>query len=287
MKQTHQRRDRRDPQPRRMRLTERDAETILAVYNYRVLTLDQIHKLIFRDIQDTRWVQRSLARLYHHKLLARVFLPVITGSSPTMYVLDRKGVELLHTHFGLEDLKWYPSSKTLKTMFLEHTIAINDFRISVTKACALHGYKLRAWVTESEVKAHIDRVTVRSKRGTSRKIPIVPDSYFILDTPKGRAHFFLELDRSTMPSKSFRSKVAGFIEYYKSGAYERQYKTKSLSVLTVTTSQRRLNNLKRVTEDEGGKDWFLFGVLDELTPEVVLTSPIWKPASQDNLVSLI
>src|SRR5260221_559309 len=138
MKQTHQRRDRRDPQPRRMRLTERDADTILAVYNYRVLTLDQIHKLILKNIKEKRGVQRSLARLYQHKFLARVFLPVITGSSPTMYVLDRKGVELLHTHFGLEDLKWYPSSKTLKPMFLEHTIAINAFRISVTKPCVLH-----------------------------------------------------------------------------------------------------------------------------------------------------
>ncbi len=232
-------------------------------------------------------MQRSLARLYHHKFLARVFLPVITGSSPTMYVLDIKGVELLRSDFGLENLKWYPSSKTLKGTFLDHTTAINDFRISITSACEAPGYKLREWVTENSVKAHIEHVTVRGKSGRSREIPIVPDSYFILDTPRGRAHFFLELDRGTMTTKSFRSKVEGFIEYYASGAYERQYKTQSLSILTVKTSQKRLNNLKRVTEAAGGKDWILFGALDELTPDVVLTSPVWKPASQDNLVSLI
>src|SRR5258708_3834862 len=287
MKKTKRRRDRRDPHPRRMRLTERDKQIILAVYEYRVLTLDQLHKLIFRNITDTRLVQRSLARLYHHKFLARVFLPVLAGSSPTMYVLDKKGAELLRSDFGLEDLNWYPSSKTLKTTFLDHTTAINDFRISITSACDAPGYQLQEWVTENSVKAHIDHVTVRGKSGKTREIPIVPDSYFIVDTPRGRAHFFLELDRGTMTTKSFRSKIEGFLEYYASGAYERHYQTQSLTILTVTTTQKRLNNLKRVTEAAGGTDWFLFGVLDELTSDVVLTSPLWKPATQDKLVALI
>jgi len=50
-------------------------------------------------------------------------------------------------------------------------------------------------------------------------------------------------------------------------------------VLTVTTGEKRLDNLRRLTEEAEGKVKFWFTTFDQLTPETVLTAPIWQVAS--------
>ena len=58
-------------------------------------------------------------------------------------------------------------------------------------------------------------------------------------------------------------------------------------VLTVTTGEKRAANLKAITEREGGKGKFWFTTLAQVTPETVLTMPIWQKAGSDELHSLI
>src|SRR5690606_39200570 len=126
------RRDRRDPQPPRMVLTERDVDIVEAVYDCRVLRQDQLTRFFFSSKQAA---QRRLALLFHHGYLNREFLPVRTGfmSSPVLYRLGRRGEELLRAARGLEDARW-GGSISLGGEFLEHTLAINDFRLAVTLA---------------------------------------------------------------------------------------------------------------------------------------------------------
>lgn len=278
------RRDQRDKQPRRMKLTERDIEIIHAVYQYRILTQAQLQQLFFSARSPA---QRVLARLYHHRLLERKFLAVTSGRSPTLYVLDRKGADLLKQHFGLEDLKWYNSSKDVKTDFLAHTSAINDFRIALTLAAPAAGCELLKWVGESELKAHYDRVSIRTPSGKLQAISLIPDSYFVLQTPRGLAHFFLEADLKSETVRVFKTKVLAYLAYYRSGQYERRYQTKSLRVLTVTTGQRRLDNLKQATEEVGGKQGFYFTTFDQITSAALLTQPLWQVATQAERVPLI
>lgn len=278
------RRDQRVKHPRPMRLTDRDKAIIHAVYQYRVLQQNQIEQLFFR------WksaAQRVLFRLYQHGFLDRRFLPTLYGSSPTMYVLDKRGVELLRTEFGYENFVWYPSNKDLKTEFLAHTTAINTFRIAATLAAQVHGYELVKWMGESDLKANYDRVPIRTPYGKMQSISLIPDSYFLLKTPNGYAHFFLELDRGTMTSKRFKTKVLAYLAYAHTGLAEKRYGTNRFRVLTVTESQRRNDNLKGVTEGIEGKNRFWFGVLSDLTPECVLTAPMWSVAGRDDRMALI
>lgn len=97
------RRDRHLKQPKPIKLTERDKAIIYAVHIYRVLRQDQLEALFGRSKSV---MQRVLVRLYDHGFLERKFLPVMGWNSPALYVLDRKGADLLRTEFGLDDLVW-------------------------------------------------------------------------------------------------------------------------------------------------------------------------------------
>jgi hypothetical protein len=279
------RRDRRAETPKRMQLTERDIAIVEGVHRFRVLRQDQIQRLFFGP-RNKSGAQRRLERLYDHGFLERRFLPVSVGRSPTLYVLDRKGVELLRVARGYDELVWYGSSKQLKTDFLEHTLAINEVMVTVTLACRQLGYVLETWLTENQLKAQIDRVTVTAG-GRRESVPVVPDSFFTVLAHQRRYPFFLELDRGTMTLARFKTKVQGYVAYYRSGAYEQRYGLRSMRVLTVTLGEGRLTNLKAATEEAGGREWFWFALLGDLSPETVLSAPVWWVATRDDRAPLI
>jgi hypothetical protein len=270
--------------PNPMRLMERDKAIIRAVYDYRVLRQDQLETLFERS---SSVMQRVLVRLYDHGFLERKFLAILGLHSPALYVLDKKGAELLRTEFGLDELVWYPSSKDLKLEFLEHTTAINDFRIAMTLATGAAGYELLKWVGETELKADYDRVNVRTPSGKMQSVSLIPDSYFVLKMTNGFAHFFLEVDRGTETTGRFKTKVMAYTAYYQSGLYERRYGSKSMRVVTVTSGIRRLESLKAATEQVGGKRRFWFALHTTLTQETILNSPVWYVAGEDQPNPLI
>ncbi len=284
MAEKRQRRDRRVPAPKSMRLTERDKEIILAVHIYRVLRQDQLEKLFGRS---KTVMQRILVRLYQHGFLERKFLSILGWNSPTLYVLDKKGAELLRTEYGFDELVWYRTSTNLKPDFLEHTIVINDFRIAVTIAAKTAGYEVFRWLSEADLKADYDRVQIRNATGRMQSVSLIPDSYFVLKTPRGFAHFFLEVDRGTETTGRFKAKILAYIGYYESGAYEKRYASKAMRVLTVTSGAKRLQNLKTATEEAGGKRRFWFALSDDLTPDTIFSNPLWYIAGDGQQNALI
>jgi predicted transcriptional regulator len=283
MERRKRRRDQRQADPPPMQLTGRDKQIVEAVHLYRVLRQDQLERLIFGSKSAA---QRVLVRLYDHGFLERRFVPVLAGRSPAYYVLDRRGAELLRAELGYDELSWYPSSKDLKADFLEHTLAINDARIAVVKACERLGYPLVVWLGETELKADYDQVRIA---GQSRPVAVIPDGYFAIDTPRGRAHFFLEVDRGSMTLARFTTKVEAYIAYYRSGKYEARFGAKGLRILTATPSQARLDNLRGATAAAAGghKNRFWFAVQATLTAETALDQPVWYVAGEETTFPLI
>lgn len=258
-----------------MRETERDHQIVRWVYEYRILSQAQLQRLAGKSRST---MQQALVRLYHHRYLERVFLPVAYGgSSPTLYILDTRGIALLQ-RLGVEDFSGLPS-RGLSGVFLEHTLAMNDFRIAVTEACERLGWRIAVWRTENAIKADYDRVAVRT-RGKVEVVPIVPDSYFVVEIPdRGVSHFFLELDRATMTLRRFKTKIAGYVEYYKSGGYQKRFGAQGFRVLTVVDAPGtvRVENLVKDSESIPGIGRrFWFAHLPDLTPERVLTGQVWR-----------
>ncbi|MBK8025151.1 MAG: replication-relaxation family protein [Chloroflexi bacterium] len=95
------RRDARLDSPPSIRLTERDLDIIQAVYDYRVLTTQQLQTLFFPSAHTA---YARLSALYHHGFLERKFLGVYSDkmNTPILYVLDKRGAELLRASRGIE-----------------------------------------------------------------------------------------------------------------------------------------------------------------------------------------
>lgn len=271
-----------------MWLMPRDLEVLKAVYEYRAMTHTQLTQLVFGNNHPSIATKR-LYMLYHNGYLERMFLPARGGVavSPTVYLLGEKGAHELSLSGQYLNFYWAKDHLKIGTLFLGHTLSIGEFRLQVTLACRTSGITLVEWRGERELKKDYDKVEVKTSSGTTFQQPIVPDGYFVLHTPQGKRHFVLELDRGTMEGKRFKAKVQGYTEYFKSGAYKERFGTKSLRVLTVTESQRRMNNLKAITERAGGKSRFWFASLEAMNAESVLLQPVWHVAQRLETQSLL
>ena len=263
-----------------MRLTERDIQVILAVYDYRVLRRNQIEQLLF---PSKNTANERLKRLYQHRFLERRFLAVEygKGTSQALYLLAERGADLVASELGMDrgQINWRESHNQVGTIFLEHTLLVNQFRIDFTQAARQQGYRVDEWVKEEDLKAARDYVHIVVASGRRRRIAVIPDGYFVLNLGDKRGHFCLEVDRATETNKRWAQKIQAYREYTQSGQYSERFGTRSLRVLTVTTSQKRLANLKRTTEQASGGRMFWFTTFEQAQPNTLLTHPIWQVAT--------
>ena len=278
-KQQRRRRDRRAKQPRRMNLTQRVIAICEALHEYRILNQDQIRRLLGVKPSSKSAVGYSLRQMYDHHLVNRHFVAVKPGEggAPTLYVLDKGGIDLLKKQ-GIYDFDNVINTSRLSDEFLSHTLATNEVRITFTQACAALGWQL-SWQDEFCLKRDYDRVKVR---GGKRSRAVIHDGYFVITIPdRGTAHFALELDRNTEAPKRYADKIEAFVTYYRSGGYKRRFGAERVRVLTVVSGdypQRdglRCDRLVALVPDRE-TDWFYFTTLAELTPETVLSAPVWS-----------
>lgn len=276
-----------------MRLTARDLAIVEAVYTYRALTTEQIARLFFAPSTRSQCLLR-LKLLFHHGVLKRGEQPqtMTEGRKPFVYWLDRNGAELLaiQRECELSELDWHPKQHLVKYLYLDHLLATNDVRIAVTLAAQVLGYSLETWVDDTTLKrnhAH-DTVTLSGPQGGVEQAAVVPDGYFVLDTGDHHYHHFLEVDRRTVTGQAttvgahdWARKVSTYLAYIRSGKYEARYGSMKGRILTVTTGEKRLANLKAITERSGGKARFWFTTFAQATPDAILTAPIWAVASKE------
>lgn len=279
--------------PPSAQLTERDLQIILAVYRYRLLSAHQIEALFFPSTSDTTHSRRSacqrrLQLLYHHGFLDRLPQPVILGQgrAPFVYALDEAGANLVAGHLGIDraEVGWKPKHNELGPQFLDHTLAINDVRVIIQRLVEQGRLELTQWLDEVALKSAEMKEKVPYLVEGARIERKYADGYFILKlSPTGQqAHFFLEVDQATMTNSRWQDKVKAYHEFRQSGRSKKHYGTSNFRVLTVTTSDQRLANLKRATEQAGGDYFFWFTTQEGVTiwqPETFL-QPIWSIATK-------
>lgn len=298
----------------RLYLKERDIAILIKLFHYRVLSSQQIHRLLFAP--DTpggaiygklKGGQRRLRQLWLHGYVFRDEVPtkISAGKLPLIYTLDHKGVRLLADRLKLEPRevakRSNPKLVGASSPFLSHLQRTNDIRIDITQATQQLGWKIVQWVDDYDLHRGYDKVSLsinpKDPESKKRQVAIIPDAYFWLQADTRHFHHFIECDLRNLPGeytepgrKDWARRVRAYIEYYRSGMYHRRYHAgKSLRILTVTTSEARLMTLKEITERVAGKfkQRFLYTTFERLTPETALTGEIWKVAGRDGLDSLI
>lgn len=280
-----------------MRLTVRDTNIIKAVYSLGILTSEHVEALFFRsNTSDTRSrrsaCQRRLQLLFHHQFLKRLNRPLIPGEgrAPFIYALDERGARLIARELGVHrgELALKGTGEAQSHLFVEHSLAINDFRVALLLLTHSKNWRATNWVSDTTFKTKAYRERVPFYYQGSRLVRVFPDGYFRLSFGVGKsAHYFLEVDRGTMSNHRWQRKMDAYASFRSSGLSERYFATKNFRVLTVTTSEKRLANLKRVTAGVGDEPHFWFTTeehIDIWQPEVLL-EPIWSVAGRHDLLA--
>lgn len=288
------------------RWTPRETAILRAVYAYRALTTPQIDALLFPATRGRTSTEPSSRCRHRMKLLAaeeyvyRREQPQLLseGRKHYVYFLAPRGAAKLAGLDGLfpEQLDWRDREYDVGWPFLDHLLATNNVRIAITVAAHVRGLTLSVWRDDRTLKRHHAKETVvlTGPQGGTQRATVIPDGYFVLEDGPYRSHHFLEVDRrtetgaaTTWGRRDWVRKVAAYMEYHYSGKYLARYRTRSMRVLTVTTGEKRLANLKAITEKVGGRSRFWFTTFDRLTPDTALTKPIWNVAGRSERSSIL
>lgn len=290
----------------RYHITERDVAIVDAVARHRFLSTDQIAALFFPargDIVSSQCRSR-LRQLVSAGFLTRFERPVLRteGSKPALFGLAAAGPGLLVSELGYAegDIDWRPSDNNVSWAFLDHQIMINDIFIALGQACARVGWMLAEWVDDRILKKmHAAPILVKEADGRERRVLVVPDAYCALACPDPTTgghrllRFFVEADRATMTvissnqqRRTWQKRIRAYQAYLGSDEIIKTYGTRRCRVLTVTTSEKRLQSLKAATEDAKGKSKYWFTTEGALSAETALEVPIWYKATGTEPVSL-
>lgn len=270
-----------------MRLTERDRHILEAIHTYDgLLSDDQVQRLFFTG--RSQMLLRMML-LFHHGYISRPNLRQRVGTGKTVYWLTEKGAAFVAGLSGtpLSEFEWRREPRWIQ---LEHDIALNDVRIAVVKACqAAPQFLLREWVSSSEFWAHPDRVAFTLPNGTTAQRYVRPDGYCVIQQGEYTSRLLWEVDRSTEDNSRWgREKAIPGVAYILSDAYRHRFGYNAGRWLVVTTSDRRLQNLKVTTERAVGKHagMFFFTTFDRLIPVSALTKPIWLQGNETTPAAL-
>jgi hypothetical protein len=280
-----------------IRLTNRDKRILETIHAFDgMMSLKQIDRLFFSG-QGGTWPRERMRSLIKHGYINTPEVADIhrVPVGATLYYLDVKGAELVAGLNGelAKDFNW---RRKPRWSLIAHDLAVNDFRIDVMLAAhKSRSLTLHRWVPESEFWSFPDTVEYKTANGKSKKRKVIPDGFFTVRQPHvsqpgmmEELAFLLEIDMGTEDNPRFaREKVRPGVAYLKSEDYQARFGVNYGRWLVVTTGKTRLANMKDQTEHSGGSQLFHFTTMTHVSPETVLTRPIWHVAGSDETNSVV
>lgn len=271
------------------RLNDRDALILKFINDCRALTTQQVETLFFKSAKPA---YGRLHKLYHHEYVERQFITqVVTApaASRVVYTIAPLGAAVLAQTYGYSPEDIHPASRQVRSWEkLQHLLAINDVRLALTRAVwDTPDMSMKDWRDEFMFRSAPRYVTVTTARGGDKRQPVYPDAYIHLATPRGEARFFLEVDLGTEGLEQVKGQIAIYQAYILSGRYHEDFQSRSLRILIVAPSPRRLENLVKAVESQGGGERYWLTTREQITPALLLTAPIWRKVGSDGLFPLI
>ncbi len=270
-----------------MRLTDRDSHILEAIQAFDgVLSDQQIKRLFF---SGTTQMQLRMRLLYQHGYVSRPDRRKRASLPAMVYWLDERGAAYVAGLSGIPTAEFVCRHEP-KWSQLEHDLAVNDLRITLMEASRMTpGFTLQEWIPQGEFWSQPDKVSFTLPNGKAGVRYIRPDGYCVLQQRDYTSRLLFELDRATEDNPRFaREKVVPGIAYLKSEAYKKRFGFASGRWLVITTSERRLLNMKRQAEVAAGNDakHFYFTTFAEISPTTVLTTPMWWRGGDDRPTAL-
>jgi hypothetical protein len=231
-------------------LTARDKDILETLDRVRVATTSQLKALHFPGTTDLPFIRR-IKILMELGAVHRSSLFTSSGGRP-QYVYSRKKIKAGH-------------------LFVAHMVDIAEAYVRFALTTKTHSYTLDDWQLLTQLK---------------QKGDVIPDATFMVNTPEKPYRFLVEVDKGTELLKAITEK---FIKYrlYFIQQYEQQYGTNKGRVLFIAPSLKRLQHMKALCEQQGGRTRYWFTTMDTLKTNDVLYTPIWYKAGSVEAYSLL
>lgn len=220
---------------------------------------------------------RRLKLLFHHGYLRRLCRPCVQGSLEPVYLLDRLGAAELRKRESAGEsqaaLRVRSPSQLPKPTALDHSLAIVQFRVALTVACARSPHvELLRWHLTGEVTF---KTTVEHKGERTRAVTLKPDGAFILRVEGRKLFFFLEADRGSEPGATLLDKCAAYASYWREGGFARDFSLPQgvgfRVLFTVPSAARAETLLKAASSLEAGRSLIWVTEEENVTPERLFT----------------
>lgn len=286
-----------------MQLQPRDIEALACLARYFMLTSRQLRSLCFQDDSTGRVTRRRLTKMGHDGLLRKRNLLVVNprdGAASPVFHLTKAGRELLAAHFDDDALLLKPVEPS-QPQHLFHYIGVSDTQIMLNRALALQqDVSLEQWVNEDEF-VNVDEPDKKQRyklltqfTGTS-KLVCAPDSAFVLSSQGHKAVMYVELDRNTyFHDRVAARKTPGYKKLLASRFHRKHFPETTLDhfyVLFFAPTEKRARQLRdafaKKNADDPALRIYRFGSFETLTPENMLTTPLFRCCHHDDLVPLV
>ena len=251
----------------RLLLTDRDRRVLTLAWRFRLLSRDQF--MLLAPFGSLTRANTRLAALVRARLLSRKLLPVYPGQGgvQTLYFPGNASSDLLHAE---------PEAQRRLTRRIhrwdlgqvEHVVAANQV-LSVMLAAL--GPQALSFRTEPEL------------RQVFSDCRLVPDGWLAFETRGKAFNCFLEVDLHHEGLTEWRGKVLRYLEYAESRRHQELFGFRSVRVLVLARSTRRLDHVRRIAEQAGRL--FLFAEMDAVDTRTVL-NPVWLPATGSTRIRL-
>ncbi len=278
--------------PRGVRITDRDLTLFEALSSYRILSTAQVAALFTPSYEAA---QRLLLRLHRAELIIRVFQPIARSGSAqeSIWALARKGAAEVARAKECPLPSHMTAKEQRSNLFIDHTLARNDFRICFELLHRQGKLELLTWKQSPEEIGV--QTELRGPHGGRLRVPLVPDGYFAVRYKDQTCHLLLESDMGTVALKRMALKYRGYWTWWKQGEHRRRFAADNLRVLTVTSSYTRLDNLRRLAMNapnrvRKGSGLFWFSTLahvDPRAPEELLERIWWSARASASSASLL
>ena len=270
-----------------MKLTDNDILVLFALYQYFVLSANQIHRFCFAKNRDRRATRRRLQRLVLDRFIGRspVSVAFSTGNAGPAYYLAERGAEALAVYY---DDPAYLAANTGQPRLdrLHHWLDISETHWILRQACSrLPGVTLVRWINEWQTICDAagnptDFVLHVQFRDPPKPLSCSPDAAFLLDVGGHRRAHLVEIDRGTTGAKRVAaSKMPGFSELLRVQGHRRYFPETTFTdfaVLFITATAGRRDIVRSCVAHHADKhpDLWLFIDRHEFTPEAALTGNI-------------
>jgi hypothetical protein len=201
----------------------------------------------------TRANARLLA-LTRARLLRRFFL----GNRKSLYSLSEKGAQLADV--PLRGPRRKQDETLVADFFVEHQLAINNIYCALKYGLIpVAGVSFRRWMAFHEP--------------ITQNIRLIPDGYVELVVPGGTLTAFLEVDLGHERGPVWKEKSKNYLQFARSGDFERRFGAARFRVLVLANSERRMHSLRKTVGAITPK-LFWFATLGAVRDQG-LFAPVW------------